>query len=116
MVGGSDVLLGELEGCPFYMGEDQFAYWEHTQLIIDVVPGRDPGKVFQDDTLVLPRHRGHRLGLALKVANLRAVQRAHPDRRVLHTWNAEENGPMVAVNNAMGFRPVERLGEYQRDL
>ncbi|MFY0478801.1 DUF779 domain-containing protein [Achromobacter marplatensis] len=40
MVGGSDVLLGDLEGCPFYMGEDQFAYWEHTQLIIDAVPGR----------------------------------------------------------------------------
>lgn len=40
LVGGSDVLLGELEGCPFYMGEDQFAYWEHTQLIIDAVPGR----------------------------------------------------------------------------
>ncbi len=40
MVGGSDVLLGELEGCPFYMGEDQFAYWEHTQLVIDAVPGR----------------------------------------------------------------------------
>ena len=33
MVGGADVLLGDLEGCPFYMGEDQFAYWEHTQLI-----------------------------------------------------------------------------------
>ena len=27
MVGGADVLLGDLEGCPFYMGEDQFAYW-----------------------------------------------------------------------------------------
>ncbi len=38
MVGGSDVLLGDLEGCPFYMGEDQFAYWEHTQLIIDASP------------------------------------------------------------------------------
>ena len=34
------MLLGDLEGCPFYMGEDQFAYWEHTQLIIDAVPGR----------------------------------------------------------------------------
>ena len=38
--GGADVLLGDLEGCPFYMGEDQFAYWEHTQLIIDAVPAR----------------------------------------------------------------------------
>lgn len=40
MVGGSDVLLGDLEGCPFWIGEDQFAYWEHTQLVIDAVPGR----------------------------------------------------------------------------
>jgi len=40
MVGGSDVLLGEIGSTPFYMGADQFAYWEHTQLIIDVVPGR----------------------------------------------------------------------------
>lgn len=39
-VGGQDVLLGEIGGCPFYMGAAQFAYWQHTQLIIDVVPGR----------------------------------------------------------------------------
>ncbi|HAT34018.1 MAG TPA: DUF779 domain-containing protein [Janthinobacterium sp.] len=35
----SDVYLGDLEGTPFYMGKEQFAYWEHTQLIIDVVAG-----------------------------------------------------------------------------
>lgn len=34
-----DVLLGELAGVPFYMGKEQFGYWEHTQLIIDVVDG-----------------------------------------------------------------------------
>lgn len=39
-VGESDVLLGEIGGCPFYMSRDQFEYWKHTQLIIDVVPGR----------------------------------------------------------------------------
>nr|WP_091641495.1 DUF779 domain-containing protein [Aquisalimonas asiatica] len=39
-VGGSDVRLGEIGGCPFYMSESQFEYWKHTQLIIDVVPGR----------------------------------------------------------------------------
>jgi uncharacterized protein (DUF779 family) len=38
-VSDSDVLLGELDGTPFYMGMEQFAYWEHTQLIIDVVQG-----------------------------------------------------------------------------
>ncbi len=39
-VGHSDVLLGTLDDCPFYMSESQFEYWEHTQLIIDAVPGR----------------------------------------------------------------------------
>jgi uncharacterized protein (DUF779 family) len=35
----TDVYLGNLGGAPFYMGLEQFAYWEHTQLIIDVVDG-----------------------------------------------------------------------------
>jgi uncharacterized protein len=39
-VGGSDVCLGELEGCRFYMSADQFTYWQHTQLILNVTPGR----------------------------------------------------------------------------
>jgi uncharacterized protein (DUF779 family) len=39
-IGGSDVLMGEIEGCPFYMGGDQFEYWKHTQLIIDITKGR----------------------------------------------------------------------------
>lgn len=38
-VSDSDVYLGNLGGAPFYMGLEQFAYWEHTQLIIDVVAG-----------------------------------------------------------------------------
>jgi len=40
LVGDSDVRLGEIGGCPFYMSVAQFEYWQHTQLIIDVVPGR----------------------------------------------------------------------------
>jgi uncharacterized protein len=39
MVGNSDVRLGTIAGVPFYMSESQFEYWQHTQLIIDVVPG-----------------------------------------------------------------------------
>ncbi|MBB5371765.1 MULTISPECIES: DUF779 domain-containing protein [unclassified Janthinobacterium] len=38
-VSDTDVYLGDLNGAPFYMGLEQFAYWEHTQLIIDVVDG-----------------------------------------------------------------------------
>ncbi|MBV8440199.1 MAG: DUF779 domain-containing protein [Hyphomicrobiales bacterium] len=42
-VGAQDVLLGEIAGCEFYIGAAQFEYWRHTQLIIDVVPGRGAG-------------------------------------------------------------------------
>ncbi len=39
-LGPSDVKLGEIAGAGFYMSDSQFAYWQHTKLIIDVVPGR----------------------------------------------------------------------------
>jgi uncharacterized protein len=42
-VGGNDVHLGAIGGCEVYMDADQFDYWKHTQLIIDVVPGRGSG-------------------------------------------------------------------------
>ena len=38
-VSATDVWLGNLDGAPFYIGLEQFAYWEHTQLVIDVVAG-----------------------------------------------------------------------------
>lgn len=40
LLGDSDVRLGEIGGCPFYMSRAQYDYWKYTQLIIDVVPGR----------------------------------------------------------------------------
>lgn len=39
-LGDSDVQLGEVGGAPFYMSKSQFQYWKHTQLTVDVVPGR----------------------------------------------------------------------------
>ncbi len=42
-VGAQDVLLGRIAGTPVYIGAAQFEYWAHTQLIIDVVPGRGGG-------------------------------------------------------------------------
>ncbi len=40
MVGGADVWLGEIAGCNFYMAKDQFEFWQHTELTIDIVKGR----------------------------------------------------------------------------
>jgi len=42
-VGQRDVWLGDIEGCPFYIGGQQFEVWKHTHLTIDVVPGRGAG-------------------------------------------------------------------------
>ena len=42
-VGPQDVFLGKVADCAFYIGAAQFEYWRHTQLIIDVVPGRGSG-------------------------------------------------------------------------
>lgn len=39
-IGGSDICLGEIENCKFYMAKDQFEYWKHTQLTLDVTNGR----------------------------------------------------------------------------
>ena len=36
----SDILLGQLEGVNYYMNQDQFEYWKHTHLTIDITPGR----------------------------------------------------------------------------
>jgi GNAT superfamily N-acetyltransferase len=73
-------------------------------------------KVHQWATIVNREHRGHRLGLAVKAANLRAVQRAFPDRTAVYTSNSEQNENMVAINEKMGFRPVELFVEFQRKL
>lgn len=40
IIGASDVWLGQVAGYNFYMSADQFAYWEHTHLTLDVTPGR----------------------------------------------------------------------------
>ncbi|WP_170119852.1 GNAT family N-acetyltransferase [Branchiibius hedensis] len=76
----------------------------------------DGGRVYQWGTLVDRDHRGHRLGTALKVRTARAMQEAFPDAPYVRTWNAESNAPMIAVNDAMGFRPVGWAAELYRDL
>lgn len=39
-IGGNDVYLGDVEGCGFFMAYDQFEYWQHTKLTMDISPGR----------------------------------------------------------------------------
>jgi len=72
-----------------------------------------PGVAEQWNTIVEPHHRGHRLGLAVKIANLRHLRREVPGALRLETWNANENTRMIAINELLGFKIVERVDEFQ---
>lgn len=80
------------------------------------VPPAGRTTVSQWGTFVHREHRGRRLGLATKAANLRAVQRAHPEMQRVVTQNAETNDYMVSINVLMGFEPVEASMEMFRKL
>ncbi|MFA6575724.1 MAG: GNAT family N-acetyltransferase, partial [Nocardioides sp.] len=69
---------------------------------------------FQWGTFVHREHRGHRLGLAVKAANLRAVQAQRPQITRVRTQNGETNGYMIDINEQIGFRPVEASVEFVR--
>jgi GNAT superfamily N-acetyltransferase len=74
------------------------------------------GRRSQYDTYVQPAHRGSRLGIAVKIPNLRSLQAELGQPIVLHTWNAPANTPMIAVNEHLGFRPVAQRQDWELEL
>ena len=75
-----------------------------------------PHRAFQGGTLVLPDHRGHRLGLAMKAANHAALTERFPQAEWIVSSNADVNAAMNAINERLGFRVVERCVEMQKGL
>jgi GNAT superfamily N-acetyltransferase len=75
-----------------------------------------PSQASIDITYALPGHRGHRLGLAVKLAHHRSLRAAVAECRFVFTDNADTNVHMNAVNEAMGYRLVEDLHEVQKQL
>ncbi|HHV22846.1 MAG TPA: hypothetical protein GXZ30_15135 [Propionibacterium sp.] len=75
-----------------------------------------PEVAYQEDTLVRPDHRGHRLGLRIEAANVRQLARQRPAVHRIHTWNADENEWMLAINRQLGFVPSSTLGCWQLRL
>jgi GNAT superfamily N-acetyltransferase len=73
-----------------------------------------PWLAVQDDTLVARAHRGRRLGMLVKIFNLRRLKAEHPSVERILTFNAAENEHMLAINVALGFRPAGYSGEWQR--
>ncbi|GAA1534453.1 GNAT family N-acetyltransferase [Nocardioides humi] len=81
-----------------------------------VVSADDPTWGEQDDTTVTRAHRGHRLGLLLKIGMLRWLADAEPALERIDTWNAESNEHMIGVNEVLGYRVMGREWAYQRPL
>ena len=79
-----------------------------------VIPADRTRPAQQQDTLVLAEHRGHRLGMLLKLANLRALNAVEPLPPLISTCNAEENRYMLSVNEAVGFRPMGKAGAWRK--
>ncbi len=75
-----------------------------------------PDQSWQLITVVHPEHRGHRLGLAVKIANLDVLAERAPAVRFIRTGNAAVNAPMIAVNDMMGFEIVGEGQFWQKHL
>lgn len=75
-----------------------------------------PHEAFQQITVVHPDHRGHRLGLAIKLANLELLAEHGSQERVVITGNASVNAPMIGVNEMMGFEVLSEGCFWQKHL
>lgn len=75
----------------------------YTEVFVDP---NDPRHLFQGATAVDPGHRGHALGQQLKATMFERVVAERPEAEFIRTFNADDNRPMLAVNEAMGFEPL----------
>jgi GNAT superfamily N-acetyltransferase len=80
------------------------------------VPGHRSRPVQQGPTLVLKEHRGHRLGMLVKIANIQQLATVSPESSLIITDNAEENRPMLNVNEAVGFRAIGYEGAWKKTI
>lgn len=84
----------------------------YTQLVVS----GDDGNAYQWGTLVRREARGHRLGMAVKIANLRMLQEHASAVRSVFTYNAGVNEHMLEINRRLGFEPSEHMGEFQKRM
>ena len=75
-----------------------------------------PAASWQWSTVVLPAHRGRRIGRWLKAAMWQRLRASEPEVTGLQTGNAASNAHMLAINTEMGFKPTHLMGCWQTDL
>jgi GNAT superfamily N-acetyltransferase len=80
------------------------------------VENERPGYGWQGDTSVVRAHRGHRLGLLLKIEMLRWLRQDEPQLRLLDTGNNNTNAHMIRINEQLGYEVIDKIIECQRRL
>ncbi|MYJ35904.1 MAG: hypothetical protein F4071_08230 [Acidimicrobiaceae bacterium] len=75
-----------------------------------------PATSWQWSTVVLPAHRGRRIGRWMKASMWQRLRDTEPEVAWLQTGNAASNAHMLAINNEMGFKPTHLMGCWQTDL
>ncbi|HET9872513.1 MAG TPA: GNAT family N-acetyltransferase [Propionibacteriaceae bacterium] len=73
----------------------------------------EPALAHQGDTAVSREHRGHRLGLLLKIEMMRWLAEVEPQLELIETWNHADNTFMINVNEAIGYRLSQVFAAYQ---
>ena len=107
--------LAEQKQTPYVMVARHRATGEAAGLTITCTHDLRPAIAAQEDTSVLPAHRGHRLGLRMKLAMLEWLREERPEVEVIDTWNAAGNAPMIAVNDALGCTLVAETIAFRKD-
>jgi GNAT superfamily N-acetyltransferase len=71
---------------------------------------------YQGVTLVRPDHRGHGLGLRLKLANIARLEELHPTAKRVVTMNASDNVAMIALNDVLGMKRIDQSADWVKTL
>ncbi len=105
------------------MGRDLLVAAAHHRSTLELVAFSEltvsreqPMTAYQWDTLVVGQHRGHRLGGLLKVSTMRLLAKGEYATTKITTFNSTLNGPMIAVNEALGARIAGGMVAWRRDL
>ncbi|MEV0344875.1 GNAT family N-acetyltransferase [Nonomuraea sp. NPDC050680] len=86
----------------------------YTRILVD--EDRSDSWGHQTDTTVLREHRGHRLGLLLKIGNLLWLREREPHIERVITWNAVSNAHMLAINEALGFELFDEQTDWRLEI